>query len=133
MKPTIRFFFKDDYLMVSEWWNAHGFPPVPQAILPRLGVVAELDGSPIAAAWLYMDNSGGVSMMEWLVTNPGNRPKDSFRAISTIVNFLGEEAVANGYGVMLTTCKQPSLAKVFERTGFQKTDEGMIHLIRGLK
>ena len=35
-----------------------------------------------------------------------------------------------GYTVMLTTCKQESLAKVYEKTGFQRTDSNMIHLVQ---
>ena len=118
---------------MSEWWDGHGFPAVPLEILPRLGIIAEINGSPIGAAWLYMDNSSGVCMMEWTVTNPANNPRDSLRAISALTEFLKADAKSNGYTVILTTCKQQSLARVHERNGFTKTDDGMIHLIGGLK
>jgi len=36
------------------------------------------------------------------------------------------------YTVMLTTCKQESLAKVYEKSGFLQTDSEMIHLVQNL-
>lgn len=131
---SIRIFEKEnDYEIVSGWWQGHGFPVIPAAVLPKLGVVMSIDGVDAAAGWLYMDNSVGVSMLEWLVTNPENKPRDSLVAIREIISFLKDRAVAMDYGVMLTTCKQPSLIKVLERNGFTRTDEGMYHAIASLR
>ena len=118
------------YEIVCEWWTAHGFPPVPVEALPSLGVIAaddDLDGK--AAGWLYMDNSSTVAMMEWLVVNPNATPKESLTALKTVIEFLKTEAGHMGYKTILTTCRQNGLAKVAEKLGFTRTDEGMIHLI----
>lgn len=122
-----------DHPVLSLWWEAHRFPVVPRSILPKLGVMA-LDGEVrVAAAFLYMDNSVGVSWLEWLVTNPDATGKQSLAGIGAVVNFLAERALELDYGVMLTTCRQPALARIFERHGFAKTDEGVIHLVRKLR
>jgi len=120
------------YPTLAEWWTGHGWPAVPQAILPLLGIVANDGESPVAAAWLYMDNSVGVSMLEWIVTDPEAPARKSAVALSRIVGFAKEEAAHLGYSVMLTTCRQPSLAKLLTRSGFTETDANMIHLVTTL-
>lgn len=122
-----------DYPVLTVWWEAHGWPVVPRVILPKLGVMA-MDGDlRVAAAFLYMDNSVGVSMLEWLVTNPDSTGKQSLAAIGAVVGFLAERALEMDYGVMLTSCRQPALARIYERHGFQRTDEGIIHMVRKLR
>jgi hypothetical protein len=131
--PILKMFDREtDYPIVKEWWEGHGWNAVPLSVLPKLGIVANLDGGPVAAGWLYMDNSIGVSMMEWVVSNPAAKPKCVYRSIKAIVEFLKGQAKSFGYSVMLTTCKQESLARVYEKTGFQRTDTEMIHLIQPL-
>ena len=128
-----------DYPILQSWWHAHGWPAVPEAILPRLGVIAcdhpKDEGAaptPIAAAFLYMDNSVGVSMLEWIVTNPDAAPRQCAIAICHVVDFLRSEAKSLGYGVMLSTCKQESLSRLLVRQGFEVTDTSVIHLIATL-
>ena len=83
-----------------------------------------------AAGWLYMDNGGtGVAMMEWLVTNPEARPLEAARALTKVVEFLKAEAKRMDYAIILTTCRQPALARLLNRAGFSTTDTEMIHLL----
>lgn len=124
-----------DYPIVESWWNAHGWNAVPQIMLPKLGVVAFYAGEKnedAAAAWLYMDNSSPVCMLEWLVSNPQLSATKTVRALKHVCGFLVSEAKHNGYGAMMTTCKQDSLAKFYEKQGFTRTDSDMIHLINTL-
>lgn len=132
MRPPaymVRMYSPADYATVSQWWPAHGWPSVAEAVLPRGGVIVELDGTPIAATWLYMDNSVGVAMMEWTVTNPTNSPRHSLKAITLLTGAIREIAIQNDYGVVLTSAKQDSLVKVYSKNGFRKTDDGMTHLL----
>ena len=122
-----------DYPAFCDWWAGHGWPALPKSILPKRGVMAcdaAKDGAGVAAAWLYMDNSTGVSMMEWLVTNPQSGGKETLRAINAVIGFLTERALELDYGMMLTSCRQPSLVRVLEKNGFRKTDEGVTHLLK---
>lgn len=112
--------------MLASWWVGHGWPAVPLQVLPPLGVILGND----AAGWLYMDNGGtGVAMLEWLVTNPEAKPMQAAKSLVKVVEFLKSEAKRMDYGAILTTCRQPSLARLLERSGFSKTDENMIHLM----
>jgi hypothetical protein len=68
-------------------------------------------------------------MMEWLVTNPNAKPLDAARALRKVVAFLKSEAKRMAYPIILTTCRQPSLARLLGRDGFEVSDKEMIHLI----
>lgn len=127
--PVLVSAYEKGYDMVSKWWEGHGWPTVPVEVLPSLGAIVTEDLHGVAAAWLYMDNSCGVAMMEWTVTNPRANPRTTIKAIPFLIGFFKEEAKALGYHKILTTCRQESLARLFERNGFTKTDSNMIHLI----
>ena len=125
-----------DYPIVQEWWKAHGWDAVPPVVLPKLGVIAFYVSDKIedaAAAWLYMDNSSPVCMLEWMVANPALSATKTVRALKHVSEFLTAEAKHNGYFAMLTTCKQESLIKFHERHGFERTDGGMTHMAKFLK
>lgn len=133
----LRDYTPEDYPMLCEWWKGHGWEAVPELMLPKLGVIVdEFDAygfpKPIAASFLYMDNSCGVAMMEWTVSNPKAAGRTTLKAISTIIEFLSISAKEMNYAVILTTCKQQSLSRVFEKGKFIRTDSEMIHLIKPL-
>lgn len=131
---TIREYSPTDYATLANWWAGHGWEPVPEIVLPKLGMVAVgEDDYMVAAVWLYMDNSVGVSFLEWLVTNPEAAPIQTAKAVTHIVNFMADRALEMDYGVMITTCRQQSLTRLYEKNGFMKTDEGVTHLLRMLK
>lgn len=122
----LRMVSADDYTMFKTWWEGHGWPAVPQRVLPPLGVVM----GDCAAGWLYMDNGGtGVAMMEWLVTNPDAPMLIAARSLTKVIEFLKAEAKRMEYPIILSTCRQPGLARLLNRAGFQTTDTEMIHLL----
>ena len=120
-----------DYPILERWWIGHGVSAVPERVLPPLGVIYDnYSEGDLAAGWLYMDNGGtGVAMLEWLVTNPKARASAAVRALNSVVEFLKAEAKRMDYPIILTTCRQSSLARLLKKHGFQQTDTGMIHLL----
>jgi hypothetical protein len=76
-----------------------------------------------------MDNSVGVSWMEWVVSNPNATAMQVYRGMSILIEAMRDLAKSNNYGVMLTCCRQPSLVRLYEKNGFMKTDSDVIHLI----
>jgi hypothetical protein len=129
----VREYVPEDHAMLATWWEGHDWPVVPQAILPKLGMMVHDGEIPICSGWLYMDNSVGVCMFEWLVTNPKATPMQAARGVKVLVNFMADRAKEMDYGVMLTTCRQASLARMYEKSGFMKTDENVTHLLKMLK
>ena len=124
-----------DYEEVSRWWESHGFKVVPRGFLPKVGVMVEADdGTKLCAGWIYMDNSSPVSWFEWVTTNPRNRPTLSMIALKMAVGAAKESVAAireeaSGAGALLFTCRQTSLARLFEKEGFERTDENVIHML----
>lgn len=121
------------------WWKGHGWEGIPASVLPRLGILAEdhheepgKEPTPLAAGWIYMDNSIGVSMLEWLVTDPDAKPLQTAKAIKALIPFARQEAKALGYGVMLAAVRQPALIRLLESLEFETTDSGVTHLISTL-
>lgn len=135
--PPIRLEIIDDletfHPVLMQWWNAHDWPGIPAAILPKFGIRAvellEDNGTrPIAATFLYMDNSTGVSMLEWTVSNPDASPRQVAKGIAAMVEFAKLEAKKFGYCIMLSSCIQPALIRLLERNGFTVTDQSVTHL-----
>ena len=84
---AMRMWSPEDYPMLKSWWEGHGWRPVPQAMLPPLGVIWR----DCAAGWVYMDNGGsGVAMMEWFVTDPASGLRGA-KGLTHVVAFLLEE------------------------------------------
>ena len=118
-----------DYPLFAEWWTGHNFTPVPANILPLLGNVALYNDKPVAAAWLYMDSSTPIAMLEWLVTDPANNPKISAIGLVHVVQSLKLAAATAAHPVILASCRQESLARLLVKTGFTLADKDVIHLI----
>lgn len=115
--------------MFKSWWEAHKWGAVPQDVLSPCAVIIEHEGKPLAAAWLYLANGVGISWMEWTVTNPSNTAKQSIIAITMLVDAIKTVAKTLNYGVVMTTCRQASLGRLLEKSGFTKTDESVSHYL----
>lgn len=80
--------------MICEWYKGHGHLPTPLDVLPKFGVVVENFGDPVAALWLYMDNSVGVCFAEKMVTAPGLSLGLASKALMCGFEYLRERAAA---------------------------------------
>ncbi len=109
----------EEAALFAAWRAAHGMPDIPVALLPRLGVVALMDGVETAAGWLYMDNSVGVGFVEWLVTRPGLSLAQSKAAMATVLATLKAEAAGHGYSLLLGHCIAPLARVAIQSLGWQ--------------
>lgn len=116
--------------MLAQWWTEHGWPVIPARIIPPFSWLAvDADGRPRAFACAYLDNGGtGVAMLEWIVTDPTNTPRESLKALNTLLPFMRDHLRDElDYPVILATCRQPALSRILEKHEFRKTDESVIH------
>jgi hypothetical protein len=100
---TIRHYEPTDYEMLSEWWHAHGKHRRPEPMLPKCGVVCEIDGKPVSALFLHMDNSCGMCMADHAVSAPGLSLKTALLAFKHCVACLKKIAKDYGYHTMAVT------------------------------
>jgi hypothetical protein len=100
---------------------------VPSQILPKCGIVVEdtdagADGLSLAMGWLYLDNSVGVAMLAWMVTNPHNTSRGSARAIAILAEGARQVAAELGYQVMLVTATE-TISRLLRGHGFVRASE----------
>jgi hypothetical protein len=113
-----------------QWWNGHNWSGVSLAIVPRRGLLVSDDsGAELGCAWVYRDNSVGVAMLEWLVTNPANTPKQSLGAVLKLVAAARSLAISEGCAVLLTSVQHGALERIYERLGFTAIQRGVSHLV----
>lgn len=130
---TARPYYGTDYPTVSGWWESHGWGAVPEAFLPTNGLIVEdADGVALAAGFLKLESSTPMAMLEWCVANNENKPRVSVEALAFLVGAARTMAKAMGRTTLFTYCKQQSLAKLYEKCGFQRSDTEMIHLVCNL-
>jgi hypothetical protein len=125
---TMRPYTESDYDMLCEWWHAHGKQRRPEQMLPKCGVVCELDGKPTSALFLHMDNSCGMCMADHAVSAPGLSLKAAMLAFRHCVSCLKKIAKDFGYHTM-AVFTYPSIARVLERQGFREANRDQVFLM----
>ena len=127
-----RLYVSGDYPTVEKWWAGHKQAAVPANVLPKCGVVVENNGKPLAAAWLYQDNSVGVAWLAWLVSNPEASPFVVAEALEVL--FGATERVARDlqYGLMFTMTERGSLGRWLQRHGFAPNHRGVTQYFKPL-
>lgn len=121
----------EDYQEVSEWFQKHGWPPVQADILPALGAIVydKETNKNLAVAWLYIEATRPVAVLEWMLTNPDNSPKNSYKAIVILVEYIKKLVTDMRYKVLFTSTKTEGLIKLYEKAGLQKADTGMTNFV----
>lgn len=125
---TIRHYEPTDYEMLSEWWHAHGKHRRPEPMLPKCGVVCEIDGKPVSALFLHMDNSCGMCMAEHAVSAPGLSLKTAMLAFKHCVACLKKIAKDFGYHTMAVTTYR-GIARRLESQGFRELSRNQVAMI----
>lgn len=125
---AIRHYEPADYEMLCAWWHSHGKPSRPEIFLPKCGVVCELDGKPVSALFLHMDNSCGMCMADHAVSAPGLSLKKALMAFKHCVACLKKIAADLGYHTM-SVFTYPGIARRLEYQGFRKISNNQIAMI----
>ena len=128
----IRHYEATDYEMLSEWWHAHGKHRRPEPMLPKCGVVCEIDGKPVSALFLHMDNSCGMCMDEHAVSAPGLTLKTARLAFNHSIACLRKMARELGYHTM-AVFTYPGVARVLKRQGFRECNRDQVFLMNSLQ
>jgi hypothetical protein len=128
---TMREFTEADHDMISEWCYFHGKHPRPLPMLPKCGVICEMEGEPVSALFLCMDNSSGMCMADHAVSRPRLPLKTALEAFRHCMTCLQKIARGFGYHTM-AVFTAPGIARILERQGFQKLSDNQVFLISSL-
>lgn len=120
-----------DYDLLTGWWDSHRTVRPPQNVLPKLGSIAEDDGTPIAAVWLYMANCGApVCFPVFHLTNPAIGHRLAAKGLSVAQEHLEFVAKSLGYGLMITMTQRPSMVRWLTRRNFTINHTGAFQLLK---
>ena len=126
---------KEDYHVYKDWWEAHGWEPLPQEFLPPLGLVIVNDkNEKICAGWLLQTNAN-IVIFEWIVSAPKSN-KDERRKC---IEYLYESACAvvkdMDYALIMQFImpKKNSLEKIAKNDGWKRTDSGLSLWLRDVR
>jgi len=113
--------------MIDGWNKAHGKCGVPKLILPKCGVVCEIDSIPSAAIFLHMDNSCGLCLIDHAVSRPGLSFAKSKVAFQHCMECLKKVAREFGYHTV-SVFTYPAIARVLKKQGFIAAESGLVQL-----
>jgi len=125
--------YPDRYSLVSGWWAWHGMPGVfAEMALPRMAVIVERDGKPVAMLACDMSNSIGKATLESGITAPGLTAAEAREALRNAEKALLTALKDNElqYG-MAQTFTSPAIARTLERDGWRRLGE-VVHLVKQL-
>lgn len=129
---AIRHYEPADYEMLCAWRHARGKTSIPEIMLPKCGVVCELDGEPVSALFLHMDNSNGMCMADHAVSAPGISLKTAREAFRHCMECLKKIAADFGYHT-IAVFTYPGIARILERHGFRKADSNLMQMFSPTK
>jgi hypothetical protein len=115
-------YIPEQYETIAGWWSAHNWQSVPEVALSKTGlVISDDDGTLRAAGWLYRTDSP-VMLLEWVVANPDNTPRQSYAAIKELLDGVKLIVHSSG-GYLLTFLQNEGLLKTFIKQGFSPEEK----------
>ena len=123
----------EDYDVLAAWWNDRGGNAPDRAMLPQCGSMAEYNGSPVAAMFMYLDGcSSGVAWLGFLATNPDCNDFIRGKALKLLVEDLSSTAKELDYWLLVGHYQNESLIRLLCNSGFRVGDKGMTQLLKEL-
>ena len=118
-----------DWQMVSGWHEARHGVPLPETILPPLGIISEDEHGPVAVWFAYQSLGVGVAFLEACVTRPGLTLQQAWAVIGRCLDGIEAVLKKEGYGMIRTFVEFPSLERCLRRFGFAGKNGNLAKLI----
>jgi len=122
----------EDYEKIQEWWTKQKWTPVPQDMLPDLGIIVSIDDKDVCAGFLYTSNSL-TGWMEWIIADPETTKEERAKALEELIDNLLTLSKLKGKKYIVTSILHPKLMERLEAKGFIKTDQQMTNMVKVLK
>ena len=109
-----------DYLILSDWWKAWGWPVIAKDMLPDNGtggIMVENKGENIVAGFLYWSNSKLV-WLDWIISNPKTNRDIRQEAIKKLILTAEHMTKEAGSKYMMSISRSNSLLKTHEQMGW---------------
>ena len=89
------------YKKINKWYNKYFGKNLHKSYLPIHGIVAEIEGEPVAACWLIQTDIP-ICYTDLWVCDPAANKKDRDQALESLI--LGLEVLAKGLGYASIAC-----------------------------
>lgn len=123
-----RKFVAKDYETMQKWWQKwHKDDAPPPWVLPKTGIMIEVDGEDAAFGFLYNTDSG-VCVFEWFCGNPFMKKKDREMALDYLIDCAKEWAEKAGYGLIYSSCGIQRYINRVKSKGFKDVSKNQTHL-----
>jgi len=120
---------KDEYEDIKHWFEAWGWPPIPEQFLPENGIVV-MDGDVgICAAWLYQTDTP-ICWLEHFISNKDATKKQRKEGLEGLLNYMTNLAKELGADLVMTSMKGELMGSKLIGEGYQASDKGMSHYIK---
>lgn len=125
---TFRFFNPElDYELIRKWWLSRSVEFFELEKLPKNGIIAEDNGVPIAAGFLYLTDSA-FAIITWLVGNPDVTYDLRDRGVQAVIEQLCAQSKRHGVQVAIGLTSHIGLGKKYESRGFMYTESVMQYM-----
>lgn len=114
--------------LLGDWWEGHGWPRLPLDVLPQICALGVCGDRAVAAAFAY-EPTPTVAWIDYMVTNPSSGLKGAISLKNLIIQF-SDNLQSRGYKYIHSCCRQESLARLMEKSGYKRTDEGVTHFLK---
>lgn len=123
----VRRIIEKDWEFLPEWWKGYeGWEDqIPRDMLPENGLggfIVDKDSHPVGACWLWLSNAK-TCFINAFVFDPGYRDTDRQEALDTLIQFTTKFAYDMGYKYAWSWTSAPTLAKSFEKNGYDMTEK----------
>jgi len=111
---------ESDYLILSDWWKAWGWPALAKDMLPDNGtggIMVENKGENIVAGFLYWSNSKLV-WLDWIISNPKTNRDIRQEAIKKLILTAESMTKEAGSKFMMSISRSNSLLKIHKELGW---------------
>jgi len=127
-----RYYTKEDYPTLCQWWEDWGWPAFPEIALPKTGIVVSKDGVDLAASFLYGTDSC-VCWAENFVSNKTAPKELRTGSVDFLIERTIEEGQNQGFLLMMSSVKHKGLIDKLINAGYSDTiEDGMTNLTRAL-
>lgn len=116
-----------DWEILKEWWEDHGWTPIPDSFLPNVGKIVRIEEVPVCAGFLYRTDSL-ICILEWVISDKKSDRIIREQALDLLIETLIEVAKKAGFKMIHTSIKHPRLIERMKKHGFSINDEGMTNM-----
>lgn len=120
-----------DYPVLYKWWSEHeGWAPIPQHLLPPLGLIEEdsQTGAPLCAGFVYQTLGTPLGWLEWIISDPTSDKIKRGLAVDRLISALKKEAAKVGTTTLFTSSNSQKLIQRYTAHGFKTTDKNVTHM-----